>query len=166
MNSLRRSGLPTENGPIGRAAGRLVRARTGSAATGNRRGGLLLEALIAGIAIGAASILAAAVLVSVNANRRTAERVLLATEELNNQLERLAVQPWAELTPEKVKEAQLAPFTTASLPSGELKITLHEVQTPARAKRLDAELRWQDRGQAWRPPLRMSTWVFASREDQ
>lgn len=164
MNSLRRTGMPAENRPIGRAAVGLGRARIGSIATPDRRGGLLLEALIAGVAVGAASLLAATVLISVNANRRTAERVLLATEELNNQLERLTVQSWTELTPDRVKQAQLAPSTATSLPNGELTITLHEVQTPARAKRLDAELRWQDRGQAWRPPLRMSTWVFAPQE--
>lgn len=166
MNSLRQSVLPAPNQTIDRAAVRLGRARITSIATANRRGGLLLEALIAGICIGAASILAATVLVSVNANRRTAERILLATEELNNQLERLTAQPWTEIIPDKLKQAQLASYTAASLPNAELKITMHEVQAPAPAKRLDAELRWQDRGQAWRPPLRMSTWIFATQEGQ
>ncbi len=129
-----------------------------------RRGGLLLEAMIAAIAIGAATILAATVLVSVNSNRRTAERVLLATEELNNQFERLTARPWSELNAETVKQVQLSATAANSLPHGELKITLHEVEKPATAKRLDAELKWQDRGQAERPPLRMSAWIFASKE--
>lgn len=138
---------------------------TQSKPTRGRRGGMLLEALIAGIAIGAATVLAAVILSSVNANRRTAERLLLATEELNNQLEHLTARPWSEITSEAVEQAQLSSPATASLPNGELRITLHEVSMPATAKRLDAELRWQDRGQAWRPPVRMTAWVFASRED-
>jgi hypothetical protein len=129
-----------------------------------RRGGLLLEAMIASIAIGAATILAATVMVSVNANRRTAERLQLATEELNNQLERLTVRPWSELTPEAVKEIRITSSTATVLPNGELRIHLHEVEKPAPAKRLSAELRWQDRGDMWRPPVRMTAWVFAPRE--
>lgn len=125
---------------------------------------MLLEALIASVAISSATILAAMLLVSVNGNRRTAERLQLATEELNNQLERLTVRPYAELTADSVKGLELSVPATVGLPSGELRITLHEVTAPAAAKRLDAELRWQDRGQAWRPPLRMTAWVFASKE--
>lgn len=125
-----------------------------------------MEALIAGIAIGAAAILAATILVSVNANRRMAERLLMATEELNNQLERLASQEWNALTAEKVKQTQLSGFAASGLPNAELKITVHEVESPAKAKRLDAELRWEDRGSGMRPPLRMSTWVFAARGGQ
>ncbi len=132
----------------------------------HRRGGLLLEALIATIAIGAATVLAATILVSVNANRRTAERLLLATQELNNQLEQLTARPWSELTSETVQKTQLSSPAADGLPQGELRITVHEVQAPAKAKRLDAELRWQDRGQAWRPPVRMTAWVFASGENQ
>lgn len=166
MNSLRPTDSLTGLQQTGHKVARRRRVRPVHPAQVSRRGGLLMEALIAGICIGAATILAATVLVSVNANRRTAERILLATEELNNQLERLTAQPWQDLTPDSLKQLQLAPSTAASLPNGELKITVNEVQTPAPAKRLDAELRWQDRGQAWRPPLRMSTWVFAPQEGE
>jgi hypothetical protein len=135
-------------------------------ADSNRRGGMLLEAMIASIAIGAATVLAATVMVSVNANRRTAERLQLATEELNNQLERLTARPWSELTSETVKDIRITSSTAAALPNGELRIHLHKVEKPAPAKRLDAELRWQDRGDMWRPPVRMTAWVFAPREGE
>lgn len=123
-----------------------------------------MEALIAGISIGTAAVLAATVLISTNANRRTAERTLIATQELNNQLERLSAQKWDELTNDKVKQLPLSPFAAQGLPKGELKIAVHDVEVPARARRLDAELSWQDRSGGMRPPLKMSTWVFAPQE--
>ncbi len=111
-----------------------------------------------------AAILGVSMLVTVGGNRRTAERLSLATEELNNQLERLTAKPWAELTPELAQQAQLSSFATAGLPNAELKIRLDEVDKPRPGKRLVGELRWQDRGNSWRPPLRLTSWVFAPRE--
>ena len=145
---------------------RRLSADTRGGAGRGRAGGLLLEALIASVSLGIAAVLAATVLVSVNTNRRTAERLLLATQELNNQLERLTARPAAELTTESTKALQLSPQAADGLPSGELRVTVHDLTTPAAGKRLDAELRWQDRGQAWRPPLRMSAWVFAAQGGQ
>lgn len=144
---------------------RLVYGQRGRTTAGrNRHGGLLLEAMIASISIGAATILAAMVLVSVNVNRRLAERMLIATQELDNQLEHLTVRPWAELNAEAVQQIPLSSAAAAGLPNGELRISVHEVRTPLAAKRLDATLRWQDRGQGLRPPVRMSAWVFAPKE--
>lgn len=117
--------------------------------------------MIASIAIGVAATLAVTMLISVAANRRTAERLLVATEELSNQLELLTARPWSALTADAVRQVRLSEMAAASLPNGELRIALHEVSQPALAKRLDAEIRWQDRAQAVRPPLRMSAWVFA-----
>lgn len=159
MNSLQPTRLKLRN------TRRLVHGQRGrTTAGGNRHGGLLLEAMIASISIGAATILAAMVLVSVNVNRRMAERMLIATQELDNQLEHLTARPWAELDAETVQQIPLSSAAAASLPNGQLQITVHEVQTPIAARRLDATLRWQDRGQGLRPPVRMSAWVFAPKE--
>lgn len=129
-----------------------------------RHGGLLVEALIASTAIGMAAILSVSMLVTVSGNRRTAERLLLATEELSNQLERLTAKPWAELTPELAKQAQLSSSAAVGLPHAELKIRVQAVDKPRPGKRLEGELRWQDRGNSWRPPLRLTSWVFAPPE--
>lgn len=129
-----------------------------------RPGGILVEALIASFAIGTATLLTVSMLVTVNKNRRTAERTLVATQELSNQLERLTARPWGELTPELVKQAQLSPSVAANLPHGELRIELQDVDKPRSGKRLQGELRWQDRGNSWRPPLRMIVWVFEPKE--
>lgn len=129
-----------------------------------RRGGLLMEALIASIAIGTAGVLAVTMLVTVGSNRRTAERTLLATQELSNQLERLTARPWGELTPEVAQQAKLSASAAASLPEGELRIMLQTIEQPRPGKRLSGEIRWRDRGNSWRPPLRLTAWVFAPRE--
>lgn len=133
-------------------------------ASSPRRGAILAEALIASVAIGTAAVLSVVMLVSVNGNRRTAERVLLATQELSNQMERLTAKPWTELTPELVQQAKLSASAAAGLPQSELKIRLQEVAAPRPGKRLEGELRWQDRGNSWRPPLRLTAWVFAPQE--
>lgn len=129
-----------------------------------RRGLLLVEAMIAGIAIGTAAVLTVSMLITINGNRRTAERTLVATQELNNQLERLTAKPWSEITPEAAKDIQLSPSAAARLPEGELRIEVQAVEVPRPGKRLLGELRWQDRGNSWRPPLRLTAWVFAPRE--
>jgi hypothetical protein len=129
-----------------------------------RRGTLLAEALIASMAIGTAALLTVSMLITVGSNRITAERTLLATQELSNQLERLTVKPWAELTPEAAAGASLSSWAASRLPNAELVIRMQAVETPRPGKRLQAELRWQDRGNIWRPPLRMTAWVFAPRE--
>ena len=129
-----------------------------------RRGGLMVEAMIASLAIGTAAVLTVSMLITISGNRRTAERTLVATQELSNQLERLTARPWGELTPELVKDVQLSTSAAARLPHGELRVRLQAVELPRPGKRLEGELRWQDRGNSWRPPLRMTTWVFAPRE--
>lgn len=140
--------------------------RTSHRTSPRRRGGLLVEALVASIALGTALILSVSILSTVNGNRRTADRLLLATQELYNQLELLTVRPWSELTPELVGQARLSSPAAASLPNGELRIEMQAVEVPRPGKRLSAELRWQDRGQAWRPPLRLTAWVFAPKGAQ
>jgi hypothetical protein len=129
-----------------------------------RRGAILADTLIASMAIGTAAVLSVVMLASVNGTRRTAERVLLATQELSNQMERLTAKPWTELTPELVQQAKLSASAAAGLPQSELKIRLEEVAAPRPGKRLEGELRWQDRGNSWRPPLRLTAWVFAPQE--
>lgn len=129
-----------------------------------RQGGLLVEAMIASMAIGTAAILSVTMLITVGSNRRTAARTLLATQELSNQLERLAARPYADLTPELAAAAQLSASAAASLPEGQLRIMTQTVALPRPGKRLAGELSWRDRGNSWRPPLRMTTWVFAPRE--
>lgn len=129
-----------------------------------RRGLLLAEAMIAGIAIGTAAVLTVSMLITIQGNRRTAERTLVATQELNNQLERLTAKTWSEITPETTKDIQLSSSAAARLPQGELRIQVEAVDAPRPGKRLLGELRWQDRGNSWRPPVRMTAWVFAPRE--
>ena len=129
-----------------------------------RDGALLIDALIAGIAIGSAAMLTVTMLGAVNGNRQNAERLLLATQELNNHFERLTARPWAELTPEVVEKVQLSTQAAASLPQAELRIRIQPVDKPLTGKRLEGELRWQHRNNAWRPPLRMTAWVFAPKE--
>lgn len=131
-----------------------------------RSGGILVEALIASFAIGTATMLTVSMLVTVSKNRRTAERTLVATQELSNQLDRLTARPWGELTPELATQAQLSPSAAASLPNGELRIDLQSIDKPRPGKRLQGELRWQDRGNSWRPPLRMIVWVFKPGESR
>lgn len=129
-----------------------------------RRGLILTETLISGIAIGSAAILTVTMLGAVNGNRQNAQRLLVATQELNNQLERLTARSWTELTPQLVEQVQLSPQAAASLPQAELRIRVQPLDKPLSGKRLEGELRWQHRNNAWRPPLRMTAWVFAPKE--
>lgn len=130
----------------------------------SRGGSVLLDSMFAGAILTSAITIALSVLHATHGQERAAERSQLALIELENQLELLSVSSLADLTPEKLQKVKLSDNTAARLPDGELTVTVERIETPLPGLRLTGSIRWQDRGNEWRTPIRLSTWVFESTE--
>jgi hypothetical protein len=125
---------------------------------------MILDTLVAGIAISTALLLAVTAISLAHRSRRSAERLQYAAQELNNQLERASALKWDELTPETLMQFQPSEMAAARIPDAKLKLSVTETLQPRRAKKLVAQIAWPDSNHSQLPPLHLTTWVFAQQE--
>jgi hypothetical protein len=81
-------------------------------------------------------------------------------------MERLAVRPWEELTPEGVSKLAASLTLPQSLPGGQL---LAQVTQPAgepEAKILAVTVRWQPRQEAPAEQVRLVAWKFRKKSQE
>jgi Tfp pilus assembly protein PilV len=126
----------------------------------NRRGMMMLEAMVAGVLLGTLLVVCLQMLSAAVVQRRAADQRQCAVLELSNVMERIAARPWANLTTAVVAQEKLSPSADGQLPGAELKI---EVSTDAKdpnAKRITATLRWHDRSGQLGAPMTLSTWRY------
>jgi type II secretory pathway pseudopilin PulG len=128
--------------------------------TMTRRGMTLIELTVAGVIIGTVLVVGLQMLTVVAAQRRGVDQQQLATLELANVMERVAVRPWSELTPQAAAEETLSPAIRSQLSNAELKVDVSTSDAEPDAKRIVASLRWQGRAGVMLPPLTITTWKY------
>lgn len=132
----------------------------------NRAGYHLMEV------IAAASLLAVIMLVTVPslrwvaAGRRDAAQRQLAAQELANVMERVMARDWSALTPESVATEELSAEAKARLPGSEFKVSVVAAGESPPAKRVTAELRWNDATGRTMAPVRLTAWKYQREEKQ
>ncbi|MDB5386507.1 MAG: hypothetical protein JWM11_2153 [Planctomycetaceae bacterium] len=129
-----------------------------------RRGLMLLDMLVAGIAISTAVIIAVSSIAIVQRSRHRADRLQYAAQELNNQLERATSLKWEQLTPEVLAKVQLSEAAQERLPGAKLKLSVTVASELRPAKKVEAQINWPEIDQTTDPPLHLTTWVFAHQE--
>lgn len=130
----------------------------------SRRAAVVLDLLISGIAISTAAVLAVSAINVVNRSRHRADRLQIAAQELNNQLELAASMKWEQLTPDAIAKFQKSEMAIARIPEARLELSVAEITQPRRAKKLSAKIEWPDGDHNRQQPLRLTTWVFARQE--
>jgi Tfp pilus assembly protein PilV len=137
----------------------------------SRRGGFsLLELVVTGVLLSVVMVSAVPMLAWVGLQRRAADQHQFALHEAANILERLTLEDWEHLTPESAEELTLSEQAQSYLPDAELAVTVAEtVAEPSDvppSKRLSVELRWRDPAGNMTPPVRLTTWLYRSKEAQ
>jgi len=100
----------------------------------------------------------------VSAGRRDAAQRQLASQELANVMERVLARESSALTPEAVAIEELSAEAKARLPGGELKVTVTASDDSPPAKRVTAELRWNDATGQSMAPIRLTAWKYQHEE--
>ncbi len=131
-----------------------------------RRGSMLIEVTMATVILIVIMSVALKVL-GVAAHERVAvERRQRAVLEVANVMERLAADPFDEVTPERAQRMTLSDAARHGLPGCELKVDLSPSETAAKggaAKRITVQLRWRDRSGEWAGPVRLTSWIYRVR---
>jgi Tfp pilus assembly protein PilE len=132
-----------------------------------RRGVTVLELSIAIILVAAVLTGIAQLLSVVSAQQRESERRSAALHEAANQMERLTILPWRELTSESVGQRELSPEAAAALPQGSLRVQVTDAAGGAEslaAKRISVEVAWRNSAGREVKPVRLVAWRFAPEE--
>lgn len=126
----------------------------------NRRGFTLLEVSVSGAMLVVLMVVTVQVLGWVAVERRAADRRQVAALEAANVMERLASQPWEDLTAERTAEMKLSTQARDVLPEGELKLEIQNESGQPEARRILIEVHWK--GQASQPvaPVRLTSWIY------
>ena len=125
-----------------------------------RAGFTLLEVSVAGFLLVILMAVSVQVLGWAAAERVAVERRQWAIGEAANIMERLANQPWEELTPEAAAEVEVSPQARDVLPDCEFKIEVASEPGQSSPKRITVQLGWQRRSGQPAAPVRVSSWVY------
>jgi Tfp pilus assembly protein PilV len=131
----------------------------------NRRAITLLEVMVAGVLVGAITVLCLQVLGAATTQRRAVETEQTAVREAANLMERLTVTPWADLTPQGTEQVRLSQEALQSLPDADLQINVTTTADQPPAKRIDLSLRWQNRNGQPQRHVELVAWVYAAASD-
>jgi Tfp pilus assembly protein PilV len=127
-----------------------------------RRGSTLLEMMIAAAMLGTLLTVCLQLCQAAAGQRRAADQRQCATLELANLMDRIAAQPWEELTAAALAGERPSPWAAGQLPGAELKVDISAPGDEPDARRITAALRWQDRSGRLGPPLQLTTWRYRS----
>ena len=100
-----------------------------------RRAWSMVEMLAAAAVVGVLLAFVSQLLISTAVQQQSAERRMLATSELSNVAERLAMLTYEETTGERLGNIELSPAIRAMLPDAKLSFEIHQ-QTDAIAAKL------------------------------
>lgn len=125
-----------------------------------RRGGVLLEYVLALGMIMAAVLLLSQWLTSAGHQRRLAEQRRIAHEELANRMERVALLPWERLTVDEIEKSPLGPRVTGVLRGAALKAVVTDEPEPVAARRIELRLTWQDPAGNEQAPVSLTAWRY------
>lgn len=123
--------------------------------------GMTLVELCATCALLAAAIpLTVVTLGAVAKQRRGVELRQRAIEIADNLLERVLIEPWDRLSPDRLAEFARAASAEQDLPEAEVQLALIEPPGEPASKRIDLELGWRAGAAPTRNRVRLSGWVF------
>jgi hypothetical protein len=126
-----------------------------------RRGSLLPELAMAAVMLSIVMTLTVKVLGYAGQQRRSADQRQRAILEVANVMERIAAEPFEEITAERARRVSISPQAAGSLGGSELAVEVaEEPPGPGRsAKRVAVRLRWKGRSGEWEAPVRLTTWI-------
>ena len=130
----------------------------------NRRGFSMMEIIVAAGLLGVVVLVTVPSLRWVSAGRLAAAQRQLASQELANVMERLLTREPSALTPEAVATEELSAEAKARLPGGELRVTVTATDDSPPARRVTAELRWNDATGQSMVPIRLTAWKYQREE--
>jgi type II secretory pathway pseudopilin PulG len=125
----------------------------------------MMEIIVAAGLLGVIMLVTVPSLRWVSAGRRDAAQRQLASQELANIIERVLARESSTLTPESVATEELSAEAKARLPGGELKVTVTATDDSPPARRVSAELRWNDATGQTMAPLRLTAWKYQRKEE-
>ncbi len=125
-----------------------------------RRGVSMVEMIVAACLLTCAMAMVAQVIGRSAARRRDAGHHRIAVQEAANVMERLAVRPFDELTPDGVADEQLSPQAGQSLPEGVVEVHVTEAAGEPDARRIEVEIRWRGRSAQPDPSVELVTWRY------
>jgi hypothetical protein len=136
-----------------------------------RRGSMLVEMAIAALMLSVAMAMTVKVLGYAGQQRRSVEQRQRALFEVANIMERIAADPFDEVTADRVRRLSISPAAAGSLPGAELTIEMKPEQPGAgtgagadrSTKRIAVRLRWKGRSGEWEAPVRLTTWLQRGR---
>ena len=135
-------------------------AYEGPGSAHRRRGGYaMVELTISTLLIAAALAIVVQSVGWLAAQRRGAERRQRAIQEAANLMERLALRPWDELTPELARSLTLSPATSSALRDGMLDVAIAPGRGEPASKSVAITIRWGDRSGVPSAPVRLVAWV-------
>ena len=126
----------------------------------NRRGITLIETMVAMVVLGAAILAVAQLVANIAVQRNVAERDTLARHEAANQMERVFVLPWEELSEESAAEMQLSEICLKRLPTPELKISVGPPGGEPIQRKIRVEVTWLDVSRQYRRNARLTAWRY------
>jgi len=125
-----------------------------------RRGYNILELTVATVILVALMGVSLKWFVATAGQRRAADRRQAALREAANAMERLAVRPWEELTPEGVSKLAASLPVNEFLPGGQLSAQVTQPAGEPETKILAVTVRWQARQETPAEQVRLVTWKY------
>ncbi len=129
----------------------------------SRRGFTILEMIVAMLLLGTAMAIVVPTLAWMGVQNRLSLQRQEAVQGLNNLMDELTSRPYAELTPEAAGKIELSDALKRQLPGAKLHVEITEAEPSA--KRIQAQLAWNQQNGGTLAPVRLTAWVHP-REDQ
>jgi len=124
----------------------------------NRRGATLIELTAAMSLVAAAATLTFELAARAVLTRQEAREHQWAVQETANTMQRIMVQPYADITTQQLAAWRPSAAAAEVLRGAELSAEVTE-QTAPPSKRIVVRLRWHDRRGQWNRPVQLIGWI-------
>jgi prepilin-type N-terminal cleavage/methylation domain-containing protein len=104
----------------------------------------ILELTVAMAVLAVIGVVAMKFSIAVGRRSADARQHQAAIVEAGNVMERLAVRPWEQLTPDALRDVSLSDEARQAVPGAVLKVEVQQQPQEPGAKRLAVEIRWPD----------------------
>ena len=125
----------------------------------SRRGYLLAEVLVAAVVVMTLAVLSTQMLRASAGQRASLRHRQAAMEEAANVMERIAARPWAQLTPDEVRQERLSDDARQMLLDGELSIELLPQTGLPGARQVLVTVSWRE-GTTGPRAVRLAAWRY------
>ena len=129
-----------------------------------RRGISMLELLCAAAVISVLIAFVFDLLMTTARQHQASDKRALATHELSNIAERIAMLSYEQTTQDRLDSLEVSPTVKAILPDAALQFDISEEAGDLPAKRIDVALAWGGETQAPARPLRLVIWKYQTAE--